>query len=61
MRASKQNCRLRQHEDTLMPVGVKITLYSVVGALVAGAIYLFSVRGTGILLDLASVIGQYCF
>ena len=52
----------RQDARQSMPDGVRWTVYAVVAALFAGALYLLSVRGEALLLDL-SALGQriFCF
>jgi hypothetical protein len=52
----------RQDVRQSMPDGVRWAVYAVVAALFAGALYLLSVRGEALLLDL-SALGQriFCF
>jgi hypothetical protein len=52
----------RQAERQSMPGGVRLAVFAAVGLMVGGALYLVSVRGEALLLDL-SAIGQriFCF
>ena len=45
-----------------MPVPVRYAVASVVGLLMAGALYLISVRGEALLVDLSALSGRiFCF
>ncbi len=44
-----------------MPAGVRWALVGVVGALMVGALYLISVRGEALLVDLQKLSRIFCF
>jgi hypothetical protein len=44
----------------LLPGGVRRALFAVLGIVLAGALYLFAVRGEALLLDLAA-LRAFCF
>jgi hypothetical protein len=44
-----------------MPPGVRWPLLAVVGALLAGALYLIAVRGEALLVDLSTLSRIFCF
>jgi hypothetical protein len=46
----------------IMPVSVRLALIAGVGLVLAGALYLISVRGHALLLDLSALSGRaFCF
>jgi hypothetical protein len=44
-----------------MPAGVRWALLGVLGALLAGALYLIAVRGEALLVDLSALSRIFCF
>jgi hypothetical protein len=44
-----------------MPAGLRWALLGAVGALLTGALYLISVRGEALLVDLQSLARVFCF
>jgi hypothetical protein len=44
-----------------MPAGVRWALLGVLGALLAGALYLIAVRGEALLVDLSTLSRIFCF
>jgi hypothetical protein len=44
-----------------MPAGVRWALLGVLGALIAGALYLIAVRGEALLVDLSALSRIFCF
>ena len=44
-----------------MPAGVRRTLFSVIGLVFAGALYLIAVRGQALLVDLSGLQRIFCF
>ena len=46
---------------TQMSATIRLWVLGGVGALLAGAVYLWAVRGTAILLDLAAAVSALCF
>lgn len=46
--------------DARMPRPVRIAVYGLVGGVVAGALYLFAVRGDALLADLAAIAALIC-
>jgi hypothetical protein len=59
--ATQAHIRDTQAAGDRMPAGVRWALLAVVGALLAGALYLIAVRGEALLVDLSTLSRIFCF